>query len=40
MLSPIGGLIAASATYNERQGPVDLTPIGEAEAKQAIAAAQ
>ena len=40
MVSPLGGLIAATATYDDRQGPIDLTPINEAEAKQAIAAAQ
>jgi hypothetical protein len=40
MVSPVGGLIAAAATYDDRQGPIDLTPISEAEAKQAIAAAQ
>jgi hypothetical protein len=40
MISPIGSVIAASATYNDRQGPIDLTPMSEAEAKQAIAAAQ
>jgi uncharacterized protein DUF2846 len=40
MISPLGGLVAAAATYDDRQGPVDLTPISEAEAKQAIAAAQ
>ena len=39
-ISPLGGLVAAAATYNDRQGPIDLTPISEAEAKQAIAAAQ
>ncbi len=39
MISPIGGLIAAAATYNDQQGPIDLTPMSEAEAKQAIAAA-
>jgi hypothetical protein len=40
MISPIGGLITAAATYDDHQGPIDLTPISEAEAKQAIAAAQ
>jgi hypothetical protein len=40
MISPVGGLIAAAATYDDRQGPVDLTPISAAEAKQAIAATQ
>jgi len=38
VISPIGGLVAAAATYNDRQGPIDLTPISESEAKQAIAA--
>jgi hypothetical protein len=38
MISPLGGLIAEAATYNDRQGPIDLTPISESEAKQAIAA--
>jgi hypothetical protein len=40
MISPIGGLIASAATYDDRQGPIDLTPISESEAKQAIAAAR
>jgi hypothetical protein len=40
MISPIGGMIAASATYNDRQGPIDLTLISEVEAKQAMAAAR
>ena len=40
MISPVGGVIASAATYNDRQGPIDLTPINESEAKQAIAAAQ
>jgi Protein of unknown function (DUF2846) len=40
MVSPVGGLIAAAATYDDRQGPIDLTPISEAEAKQVIASAQ
>lgn len=40
MISPIGGLLASAATYNDRQGPIDLTPISESEAKQAIAATQ
>jgi hypothetical protein len=40
MISPIGGLIAEAATYNERQGPIDLTPISESEARQIIAAAR
>lgn len=39
MISPLGGAIAAAATYTDH-GPIDLTPISEAEAKQAIAAAQ
>jgi Protein of unknown function (DUF2846) len=39
MISPIGGVIAAAASYDDRQGPIDLTPISEAEAKQSIAAA-
>jgi hypothetical protein len=39
-MSPLGGLIAAAATYNDRQGPVDLTPTSEAEAKQTIASAR
>jgi hypothetical protein len=39
-ISPLGGLAAAAATFNDRQGPIDLTPIGESEARQAIAAAQ
>jgi hypothetical protein len=39
VISPIGGLIAAAATYNDRQGPIDLTPIGESEAKQAMVSA-
>ncbi|HLH91706.1 MAG TPA: DUF2846 domain-containing protein [Xanthobacteraceae bacterium] len=38
MISPLGGLIAASATYNDRQGPIDLTPITASEAKQAMPA--
>jgi hypothetical protein len=40
IISPIGGAIASASTYNDRQGPIDLTPISESEAKQAIAAAQ
>ncbi len=40
MISPIGGLIASAASYDDRHGPIDLTPMSEAEAKQAIAAAQ
>lgn len=39
-ISPLGGLVASAATFNDRQGPIDLTPISEAEAKQAIAAAR
>jgi hypothetical protein len=40
MISPIGGVVASAATFDDHQGPIDLTPISEAEAKQAIAAAQ
>jgi Protein of unknown function (DUF2846) len=40
MLSPVGGLITAAATYDDHQGPIDLAPIEEVEAKQLIAAAQ
>jgi hypothetical protein len=40
VISPLGGLVAAAATYNDRQGAINLTPISEGEAKQAIAAAQ
>ncbi len=40
MISPIAGAIASTTAYNDRQGPIDLTPISEAEAKQAMAAAQ
>lgn len=40
MVSPVGALIAAAATYDDRQGPVDLTPTSEAEARTAIAAAR
>jgi hypothetical protein len=40
MISPIGGVIASAATYNDRQGPIDLTPMSEVEAKQVIAAAK
>ena len=36
MISPIGGLIAAAATYNDRQGPIDLTAMSESDAKQAM----
>ena len=39
MLSPVAGAIASTTTYNDRQGPIDLTPISESEAKQVIAAA-
>jgi hypothetical protein len=39
MISPVGGLIAAAATYTDH-GPIDLTPVSEAEAKQVVAAAQ
>jgi hypothetical protein len=40
MISPVGGLIAAAATYDDHQGPIDFTPISEVQAKQIIAAAQ
>ena len=40
MISPLGGAIASVATFNDGHGPIDLMPITEAEAKQAIAAAQ
>jgi hypothetical protein len=40
MISPVGGLVAAATTYDDGHGPIDLTSITEAEAKQAIAAAQ
>lgn len=40
MISPVGGLFASAATYNDRQGPINLTPISAAEAKQVVAAAQ
>lgn len=40
MISPLGGLIGAGVTFNDRQGPIDLTPISEAEAKHAIASTQ
>jgi hypothetical protein len=40
VFSPLGGLVADAATYNDRQGPIDLIPISEAEARQAIAAAR
>jgi hypothetical protein len=39
VISPVGGLVAAAATYDDSHGPIDLTPISESEAKQAIAAA-
>jgi hypothetical protein len=39
MISPLGAVVAEAATYNDRQGPIDLTPMSEAEAKQAIATA-
>jgi hypothetical protein len=39
MISPIGGLIVAGASYDDRHGPIDLTPMTDAEARQAIAAA-
>jgi hypothetical protein len=40
MISPVGALAASAATYDDRQGPINLPPISESEAKQAIAAAQ
>lgn len=40
MISPLGGLIASAASYDDRHGPIDLTPMSEAEARQAIAAAR
>jgi hypothetical protein len=40
MISPLAAVIAESATYNDRHGPIDLTPISESEARQAIAATQ
>jgi len=40
VISPVAGAIAGSSTYNDRQGPIDLTPISESEAKQAVAAMQ
>jgi hypothetical protein len=40
MISPVAGAIASTTTYNDRQGPINLTPMSEAEAKQAVAAAQ
>jgi hypothetical protein len=40
VISPLGGLVASAAAYNDRQGPINLTPISESEAKQVIAAAQ
>jgi hypothetical protein len=38
MMSPVAGAVASTTTYNDRQGPIDLTPISESEAKHAIAA--
>jgi hypothetical protein len=38
MISPVAGAVAT--TYNDRQGPIDLTPMSESEAKHAIAATQ
>jgi hypothetical protein len=38
MVSPIAGAIASTNTYDDRQGPIDLTPIGAAEARQVMAA--
>jgi Protein of unknown function (DUF2846) len=38
MISPLGGAIASVATYNDRQGPINLAPISESDARQAIAA--
>jgi hypothetical protein len=40
MMSPIAGAIASTTTYDDRQGPIDLTPMSASEAKQVIAAAQ
>jgi hypothetical protein len=40
MMSPVAGAVASTTTYNDRQGPIDLTPISESEAKHAIAATQ
>jgi hypothetical protein len=40
MISPIAGAVASTTTYNDRQGPIDLTPISEPEAKHAIVATQ
>jgi hypothetical protein len=40
VISPVAGAIAASSTYSDRQGPIDLTPISESGAKHAIAAIQ
>ncbi|MBO0755006.1 MAG: DUF2846 domain-containing protein [Bradyrhizobiaceae bacterium] len=38
MISPLGALVGAATTFNDRQGPIDLIPISEAQAKRAIAA--
>jgi hypothetical protein len=40
VVSPVAGAVAGSSTYNDRQGPIDLTPISESDAKHAIAAMQ
>jgi len=40
VISPVTGLVAAAATYDDSHGPIDLTPISESEAKQAIVATQ
>jgi len=40
MISPLGGAIASVAAFDDRQGPVNLAPINESEAKQAIAASR
>jgi hypothetical protein len=40
MISPLSSFISSVTTYTDRQGPIDLTPITESEAKQAIAAIQ
>jgi hypothetical protein len=40
LISPLGGALASVATFNDGQGPINLAPISQAEAKQAIAAAQ
>ena len=31
MISPVGALAASAATYDDRQGPINLTPISESE---------